>query len=134
MVHRLATKNVSAVVRETGFRLAGQAEERPLPQKLRRRALGESHELLRVLLAKRAVDQQEVLDQASLILQLRGLAHDGWNDVLQEFPARRLVQIDGIGMKFLGKNLVVEAGQRLVSHVVASDKVRDACRINVIRI
>ena len=107
MVHSLPAINVSAVVGEAGFRLAGQAEERPFPQEPRCCALGKCHQLLCVLLPKGAVDQQEILDQASLVAQFGGLAHDRGDDVLQEFSARRLVQVDGVRMEFLGKNLVV---------------------------
>ena len=52
----------------------------------------------------------------------------------RNFPPCSLVQVDGVRMEFLGKDLVVEAGQGFVTGIVASHNVRDRGRINVVRI
>src|ERR1700722_5001243 len=101
MVDRLSAVDVSTIVGKAGFRFGGQTNEGPLPQEPGGSSLGKSFELLGVLLPERAIDQQEILDQASLIAQFGGLVHNGGNHFLQKLAARRLVQVDGVGMEFL---------------------------------
>src|SRR5689334_23038320 len=99
MVNHLPPVGVSAVIGEGSFHLRRQLDEWLRPQKTRRCFLRELDELLCFHLPQVSINKEKILEQASLIVEVLSLTHDGWDHAIHEIVR----EVNGIGVELLGK-------------------------------
>ena len=86
-------------------------------------------ELFRLRGAQVAIDQQEILDQAPLVLEPGRLAHDGRDDAVHELVG----YLNRVLMELPRENPVLEIRQGSVSNFVAGHDANGRRRAGIVR-
>ena len=120
LVDLLALVDVGAVIGEGRLHggVAERVEHRAAPQQLGLGLRGERRDLLVVLLAQLAVDDQELRQVVAFRLHLGRAFEDGRHDAVDQL----VVDVDAAALERLREHAVVEVGARRVAGLVAREE------------